>query len=217
MYLLFSSKTSPEKRAFIHAVFIPTILSLIMILVFTFEKGMNLDFHYAGVYPRHLDGFGGVFTSVFIHSDWSHLFNNVFSFTILSSCLYFFYKTIASKVLVVSYLLSGIVLWVIGRENWHIGASGLIYSLAFFLFFSGVIRRDVPLLAISFFVVFMYGSMVWYVFPWKAHEQISWEGHLAGAFTGLLLAVLSRNYGPQKPQVVWEEEEESEESEDSNQ
>ena len=210
MSLLFSPKISAERRAFTHAIIIPCILSLIMILVFALENGMGWDFHKAGVLPRHWENFGGVFTYIFIHSDWGHLGNNIFSFIVLSSCLYFFYKTIASKILFVSYILSGMILWLIGRENWHIGASGLVYSLAFFLFFSGIIRKYVPLIAISFFVVFMYGSMVWYVFPWKAQEQISWEGHLAGAITGLLLAVLSRNYGPQKPEINWEEEEEEE-------
>ena len=86
----------------------------------------------------------------------------------------------------------------------------LFYSLAFFLFFSGVIRKYSPLLAISFTVVLLYGSMVWHLFPWKLEDPISWEGHLSGGVVGLVLSILFRNKGPQKPVVKWEEEEEEE-------
>jgi len=122
-----------------------------------------------------------------------------------------FYRQIVLKVMFVSYVFSGTILWVIGRDSWHIGVSGLIYSLAFFLFFSGVIRKHVPLIAISFIVAFSYGSMVWHIFPWEVHDPISWEGHLSGGAVGLILSVVYRNEGPQKPVVVWEEEDEESE------
>ena len=207
--MLFDSKTSPEKRRFFHAIFIPSILSILMILSFLTEWGMNWDFHTAGVYPRRLDSIFGIFTVIFVHNDWGHLTNNVISFFILASCLYFFYNQIASKVLLISYFFSGLILWIIGRENWHIGASGLIYSLAFFLFFSGIIRKHVPLIAISLVVSFLYGSMVWHIIPWEYKDPISWEGHLGGGIMGLILSIWYRNEGPQKPETVWDEDDDS--------
>jgi membrane associated rhomboid family serine protease len=200
---------SKEKRQFINAVFIPAIIVLFMIITFFFEKGMELDFHSAGVYPRRFENIGGIFSMIFIHSSWSHLLNNVLSFFVLGSFLYYFYRQIAPKVLVISYIFSGLILWVIGRESWHIGASGLIYSLAFFLFFSGLIRKYVPLIAISLIVAFIYGSMVWHIFPWQLHDPISWEGHLAGGFTGTVLSVWLRNKEPQKPVELWPEDEDN--------
>jgi membrane associated rhomboid family serine protease len=128
------------------------------------------------------------------------------SFIILSSCLYYFYKEIASKVLILCYLMSGILLWIIGRDSCHIGASGWIYALAFFMFLSGLIRGYVPLIAISLIITFLYGSMVWHVFPWKVNDPISWEGHLSGFISGLILSVIYRNQGPQKPVKIWEED-----------
>jgi len=204
--MLFDSRTSSEKRQFIHAIFIPLIIGILMILSFLLERGMNWDFHYAGVFPRRLENIWGIFTLIFVHASWGHLANNVASFIVLGSCLYFFYKQIATKVLFISYIFSGLILWIIGRENWHIGASGLIYSLAFFLFFSGIIRKHIPLIAISLIVAFLYGSIVWHVVPWELRDPISWEGHLAGGIIGLVLSVWYRNEGPQKPVVDWGED-----------
>lgn len=183
-----------------------------MILCFILENGMDWDFHTAGVYPRRIEAIWGIFTVIFIHANWSHLVNNVISFFILSSFLYFFYKQLATKVMIISYISSGLILWVIGRESWHIGASGLIYSLAFFLFFSGILRKHIPLIAISLVVAFIYGSMIWHIFPWQLQDPVSWEGHLAGGITGLVLSIYYRKDEPQKPIKKWEDEGEDEES-----
>jgi len=198
-----------EKRQFINAVFIPVIISVLIITTFLLEKGMGWDFHGGGVYPRRLENIWGIFTLVFIHNDWGHLTNNIISFVILGSLLYYFYMPIANKVMLISYIASGVILWVIGRDSWHIGASGLIYSLAFFLFFSGMIRKHIPLIAISLIIAFVYGGMIWHIFPWQVNDPISWEGHLAGGFIGLLLSVFYRNEGPQKPVHVWEEDDDT--------
>jgi len=204
------SVPSSNKQQFIDAVFIPFILGIIMILTFILEKGMDWDFHTAGVYPRRIENIWGIFTVIFIHADWSHLANNVISFVLLAGFLYYFYKEIATQVLAISYIASGFILWLIGRDSWHIGASGLIYSLAFFLFFSGIFRKHVPLIALSFVVAFIYGGMIWHIFPWQTQDPVSWEGHLAGGTIGFILSVCYRNVGPQKPIKVWEEEEEDE-------
>ena len=195
-----------NKRQFLNAVFIPFIIGILMVLSFILEKGMDWDFHTAGIYPRRIENIWGVFTLIFVHASWSHLVNNVISFVLLSSFLYLFYKKIASKVMFISYVLSGVLLWLIGRDSWHIGASGLIYALAFFLFFSGIIRKYVPLIAISLIVAFVYGSMIWHIFPWQIQDPVSWEGHLAGGFTGFILSIWFRNAEPQKPVKIWEDE-----------
>ncbi len=181
-------------------------MGLLMILSFILESGMNWDFHSAGIFPRKISSIWGVISIIFVHADWGHLINNVISFVALSGMLYIAYRTIATKVLLISWLFSGIILWVIGRENWHIGASGLIYALAFFLFFSGIIRKHIPLIAISLVVAFIYGNMVWHIIPWQVHDPISWEGHLSGGIVGLFLSIWLRNEGPQKPEIEWKED-----------
>ncbi len=196
-----------EKKRFFYAMFIPFSIVLFMFLSFLLEKGMNWDFHQGGVFPRRIENLWGILSIIFIHGDWGHLFNNILSFFILATTLYYFYAPIATKILLVSYICSGFLLWIIGRESWHIGASGLIYALVFFLFTSGIIRRHIPLIAISLIMVFLYGNIVWHIFPWQVNDPISWEGHLAGGITGFTLAILYRKQGPQKPEKIWEEDE----------
>lgn len=203
-----------EKKQFYYAVFVPTIICVVMFLVFIVEQGLNIDFHKGGIYPRKLDSWWGVFTAVFIHADWGHLFNNLLSFFILSISLFYFYREIAFKILTLTYLLSGVLLWFIGRESWHIGASGWIYGLSAFLFLSGLIRRHVPLIALALIVTFIYGGMVWHIMPWEINDPISWEGHLAGGMIGFALALIYRRFGPQKPVKIWEDENEDENDED---
>ena len=105
--------------------------------------------------------------------------------------------------------MSGIWMWIAARDGNHIGFSGVIYALASFIFFSGLIRRYYRLMALSGIVVFLYGSMVWGVLP--IQPQISWEGHLFGAIAGAILAYYFRNQGPQRPKYSWELEPELEE------
>lgn len=204
-----TSNNLPDKRRFFYAVFFPAIISFFLLLVFALEKLMEWDFHTAGIFPRQLSNLWGILTMPFIHSDWEHLFNNTLSFFLLSTSLYYFYNAIASKVLFLSYILSGLLLWIIGRDSWHIGASGIVYALAFFLFFSGIIRKHIPLIAISLIVAFLYGSIVWHLFPWQIFDPVSWEGHLSGAAVGLVLSLIYKNQGPQKPAEEWEEEDDA--------
>jgi membrane associated rhomboid family serine protease len=204
--MLINENSSAEKRKIFHALFVPSIITLLIFLSFVFERGMGLNFYKAGIYPRNIENLWGVFTYVFVHASWAHLFNNIISFFALSVSLYYFYNLIAGKILLYSYLSSGVLLWLVGRESWHIGASGLVYALVFFLFFSGLIRKHVPLISISLVVVFLYGSMFWHLFPWQTNDPVSWEGHLSGGLSGLILAVVFRNEGPQKPEKVWDEE-----------
>jgi membrane associated rhomboid family serine protease len=108
------------------------------------------------------------------------------------------------------------VTWIIGRDSYHVGASGLVFAILFFLFFSGLFRKYTPLVAVSMIVAFIYGGTVWSIFPITemVDASISWEGHLSGAVSGLLLAVIFRKQGPQKPEERWEEEEDEDEDED---
>ncbi len=105
------------------------------------------------------------------------------------------------------FFISGFFLWIIGRPSYHIGASGLVYALASFLFLSGLIKKNPRLAAVSLIITFLYGSMIWGVFPLKI--DVSWEGHLCGLISGILVALFYKNHGPKRKKYDWELEEEN--------
>ncbi|MGB2364469.1 MAG: rhomboid family intramembrane serine protease [Flavobacteriales bacterium] len=204
-----NSKMSTQRK---YSIFIlPALFILVLFVVEWIEYTYGMRFAKYGVLPRTLEGLKGVLLSPFIHSDWKHLTNNALPLFVLTATLGFFYKGIAKEVFLWSWLMSGLWLWAIGRPSFHIGASGLLYALASFLFFSGFIRKHTKLMSISMFVVFLYGGMVWGIFPMKKH--ISWEGHLAGALAGLILAYWFKDNGPPKQVYQYEIDELLEEQE----
>jgi len=195
-----------EKKKVKNAVFYPTVLCSLIVLIFVFEQITKWDLSFLGTDPREIKGLIGIIATPLLHGSIEHLFSNIVPLFILTFALFYFYRGIALKSFAFLWFFSGLFLWLIGRESYHIGASGLIYALAFFLFFSGIFRRHVPLIAISAVIVFLYGSLVWGILPWQPKPETSWEGHLAGAFTGIVFAVIFRKYGPQRNEKVWEDE-----------
>lgn len=205
-----------EAKKIAYALVFPALFVLLLWLVWLLETGLDANWYNWGIYPRSVEGSKGILTSPLIHSSIGHLFSNTIPLLILGWMLVYFYKDISLAVFATLWLLSGLFTWLFGREAWHIGASGLIYALSFFLFFSGILRKYIPLIAVSLLVAFLYGSTIWNMFPIAelVDPRVSWEGHLSGAISGLICAFLFRNYGPQKP--VEPEEEEDEEGENEN-
>ena len=107
--------------------------------------------------------------------------------------LFYFYKELAFKILFIGTILTGLLCWSFARDSYHIGASGVIYLLFSFIFFSGIIRKYFRLIAMSLVVIFLYGSMIWFILP--REDRISWEGHLSGFLIGLLFSILFRKKG----------------------
>ncbi len=181
---------------------IPLYFVLLLWIVFWVEGNYDLYLTKYGLYPRTFKGLRGVLFSPFIHGGLKHLSNNSIPLFILMTSLFYFYRKIALKVLIYGVLLSGILTWLIARQSYHIGASGIVYLLFSFILFSGLIRKYYRLIAVSLIVIFLYGSLIWYILPIK--EGISWEGHLSGFIVGLLFAIIYRKHGPQTPQYEWE-------------
>ena len=200
---------SEEKKRFIYSLVFPAFFLLLLWAVKFFEISMELSFVEGGVYPRRWSGLQGILFSPLIHGGWKHLLDNSMPVFLLSLALFYFYRDIAYKIWGLIYLLGGILLWGVGREAYHIGASGLIYGLAAFLFLSGLIRRVRSLTAISLLVVFWYGSMVWGLLPFDF--EVSFEAHITGAISGLILALFYRDQGPEPEKSELDDEEEAQE------
>jgi membrane associated rhomboid family serine protease len=218
---LFMSDTSSDikkegafyRKKLLLSMIIPGIFVFLMWLVKIIEVLFEIDLSRFGIYPLTAQGLPGILFSPFIHADFTHLFNNSIPMFFLSIALFYFYSEVAFKVFIWTYFLTGFLVWIAGRDAWHIGASGLVYGLASFLFFSGIIRRYFRLIALSLLIVFLYGSMVWGLFP-GVYKNVSWESHMLGFFSGVVLSVWYRNQGPQKPVYEWMEEEEAENNEE---
>ena len=202
-----------RKRLLLSMVF-PLFFLLILWLIKISETILHKQFVFLGIYPQKAKGLIGILTAPLIHSDFQHLIANSIPLLILGTGLFYFYSKIAYKVFFLSYFIANIWIWIGARQAYHIGASGLVYSFAAFLFVSGVIRKNVKLMAISLLVVFLYGSMIWGLLPLQPH--ISWESHLMGAIAGAVLAFYYRDKGPTRKIYSWELEDEDEELDDED-
>jgi membrane associated rhomboid family serine protease len=201
-----------EYKRFILSLIPPAIFLFVIWLVKIVEVADHLDLFYYGIFPRRISGLIGIFASPFIHANFNHLINNSIPFFFLLTAIFYFYQKVAWRVLLISYLATGIVVWFIARPSYHIGASGLVYSFASFLFASGIARRNINLLAISLLVIFIYGSMVWGIFPYR--PDMSWESHMVGLSIGVLLALLYRHEGPGPTRFMSDMEEDAEEEDE---
>ena len=190
----------------------PVLFVSIMALMHLIQFVFTTNFTHFGIYPRSISGLIGILTSPLVHGSFNHLFNNSIPLIILGTMLFYFYKEIALKVSVWIYLMVGVWTWIYAREAYHIGASGVLYGLFAFLLASGFIRRNKQLIALSFAVIFLYGSLVWGLFP--IDIKVSFEAHVWGFVAGIILAIYFRKKGPQKIEHIWEEEEEEDENED---
>lgn len=195
LFLLLLSLMKDESELKISKAFfvVPIAYVVAIWLLYWVEINFNFNFNKYGVFPRTFVGFRGVFLTHFIHSNTSHLFNNSIPLFVLLSSLFYFYKEVAFKVLLLGGFLTGFLTWGFARDSYHIGASGIVYLLFSFVFFSGIIKKHYRLVALSLIIIFLYGSMIWYVLPIK--EGVSWEGHLSGFLVGFIFAIVYRNKG----------------------
>lgn len=198
------SHTLSRKRMLLAS--IPPVAFVVLLwCVFLLEEANGWDLHFLGIRPLSWDGLIGIFTTPLVHGSFKHLLNNSAPLLVLGWALFYFYNSIALRSLLFIQLFSGFWVWLFARPSFHIGASGLVYGLAAFIFLSGIIRNERKLVSISLLVAFLYGSMFWGVFPIR--DGVSWESHLWGGIAGALLAIYYRKEGPQRPLYDWEREE----------
>lgn len=201
-----------SKKRFFLALFTSAIFIIILIIIYFAGEQLSLDFYRLGVYPREPKGLIGILTHPLVHSSWGHLLANSSSLVFLLATLIYFYKDWSYLIFFLIWITEGTILFIIGRENWHIGASGVIYGLAFFLFFSGVFSKTKSMMAVSLLMVFLYGSMIWSITPHFVKAEVSWEGHLSGAIAGFVMSLFlySKAELSKKEPVTYNDEEDEE-------
>lgn len=197
-----------ERRRLFTAALMPALAVVTLWLAFAYDRVYALDLARYGILPRTFKGLAGILISPFVHADLEHLVNNSAPLFVLGWLLVYFYPKVAGRVTLISWLVGGIWVWATARESLHIGASGIVYGLAAFLFTSGVIRRQRGLMTVSLIIVFLYGSMWWGMLPLIPH--MSYESHFFGALAGVVLAFVYRKVPPAHvaPPIEFPEEEE---------
>lgn len=189
----------------------PGLIALAFIfLPFIISNLFNISLSNYGLHPRSFQHMYGILTMPFIHNDLFHLFNNATALFVVIMLLYYFYRKHFYFIIVLIWLLSGFWTWILARDGIHIGASAIIYGLTSFLFFSGIFIRNKSLVAISLLVVFLYGSLIWGIFPFFPH--VSWEGHLSGFLSGIILSIYFKN----EFKSIYSESDENDENSENN-
>ncbi len=195
-----------DKRKLFKSIALPVCFVLLMWIVKLAEIAFDVEFYRWGIFPQTLEGLRGILTAPLIHKDFEHLISNTIPILISSIGIMYFYPKTALKVFGMMYIMTGFWTWCFARESYHIGASGLVYGFVFYLFFSGVFRKDTAAMAISMLITFLYGSLVWGILP--VVVTVSWESHLMGALAGIFFAYYYRKSGNISPPHVWAEEDE---------
>lgn len=180
-----------DKVLIAKSLLIPGGFVVLLWIILIIQQTFQLDLPYwFGLHPRSLSGLIGIITSPLIHAGFTHLLSNTIPVFLLSAGVIYFYPETGFRVIAIIYIFTGVLVWLFARPVYHIGASGLIYGFAAFLFFSGIFKRDNRSIGLSLLVVFLYGGMVWGILP--GQPGISWESHFFGGITGIVCAYIFR-------------------------
>ena len=148
------------------------------------------DLNQWGVIPRSTSGLPGILSMHFLHGSFGHLLSNSVPLLILLLLLVLARQDAIRIAIVIAILAAGL-LWIVGRNATHIGASVLVFGLIAFLITSGFVEKRFLFILISFVVLFFFGgSLLWGIMP-SFGGRVSWEGHLCGVIAGTSLAFLS--------------------------
>ena len=161
----------------------------------------DFDLNQFGLEPRTLHGLLGIFTMPFLHDGLNHLLGNTVPLVVLLLMLAFTHQS-PKRIIICLTIMSGVLLWVLGREKTHVGASALVYALAVYLMAAGYYERKVASVVVAVLVIVLYGGLFWGLLP-TAGKDVSWEGHLLAAIAGGLFAAQTKGrFGRKQPAVA---------------
>jgi membrane associated rhomboid family serine protease len=189
-------------------------------VVFFYDLNYGWDLNRFGVRPQSVQGLIGIIAMPFLHGDFQHLLANSIPFLVGALLVFHLFPKKRWYIFLWIWLVSGAFVWVVGESrSIHVGASGVVYGLIAFLLTSGFVKKSKNLTAVSMLLIFLYGSLIWGIFPEYGEligKNISWEGHLAGALTGVALAFAYRKFGPEDDVFFEDEDEDPDDDDDEN-
>ena len=157
-------------------------------LVHIYTVYTDISLTHWGIFPRDASGLMGILTAPLVHGSWHHLFSNAAPLLVTTTLIYFFYPRVAIASFFFIYFLTGISVWLFGRSSFHVGASGVVYGLVSFIFWTGIFRRNIKSIILALVVTILYSGYLGGIVPFK--EGVSWESHLLGGMMGIFVAFL---------------------------
>ena len=140
------------------------------------------------IMPRSLRGLLGIPISPFLHDGVGHLLSNTLPFAILGSIVMVRNGKNFLYVSLLTVFFGGILIWILGRSSYHLGASVLIFGYFGYLLAAGWYQRTLASIAVAVLVFVIYGGSLGGIFPGEIN--VSWEGHLFGCLSGIFAAKL---------------------------
>ncbi|MFO7869034.1 MAG: rhomboid family intramembrane serine protease [Bacteroidales bacterium] len=171
---------------------IPVFYILLIVIIQSIDSFFSISFSQLGVKPLEIEGLVGILFAPLIHGSWGHALSNISTLVILCGVLFYHFHSASRIIFWSSYFFPLIITWIIGRDSYHIGASGVVYGLMAFLIFIGFFTKKRYILAISFAILFFHSGFLWGIIPQES--GISWETHLGGFITGTALAFLFKKF-----------------------
>ena len=179
------------------------LLVAIVVLMWLVETINSLD-HQAldkggGIYPRDVGRLWAIFTSPFLHVSFQHLIDNTVPFAFMGVIVALRGAARLALVTAIVIVVGGLGTWLIAPAHTNtIGASGVVFGYATYLFARGLFDRSVLEILTGVVVGVVWGgALASSIVP---HPGISWQAHVCGAVGGVVAAwVLAGRHGRANP------------------
>ncbi|MGO9975299.1 MAG: rhomboid family intramembrane serine protease [Solirubrobacteraceae bacterium] len=149
--------------------------------------GKTLD-DAGGLYPRDIDRFWGILTFPFLHASFQHLIDNTIPFVFMGAIIALRGAGKLLRVTLFVIVVGGLLTWLVAPANTvTVGASGVVFGYATYLFTRGFFERSWLDLLAGLVVGAVWGAaLVSSAIP--HNNGVSWQGHVCGAIAGVLAA-----------------------------
>ena len=166
-------------------------ISWIFIIHFAnYFVGYRLNF--LGIHPRHLIGLPGIIFAPFLHGSWNHLFFNAVPLFVFINMLltqgYLVFIDISACII----LMSGILIWLVGRPGIHVGASATIMGYWGYFLASAYTMPGSQSVILGAVCLYYFSGLISNLLP--SEQGVSWEGHISGCVAGILTAWFPLEY-----------------------
>jgi len=176
---------------------IPLIVMAVIVIADCFLSKEHQLWHW-GILPRTTQGLLGILFAPWIHTSFGHLLANSTPWACLGFLLLLRSEIEFFSLVIFGAVVGGFGVWCIGADAYHVGLSGVVFSLFGYLVCAPCFEQPVKFvsLVITLVVGFLYTSLILGVLPSKDKEghAVSWEGHLCGVLAGVLYCWLYNTY-----------------------